>query len=79
VNYQKRVSISHELKAGDADRFVLKLAVKQSSFHKLRVTFRCISGEAVQSPLIRLGCFVPRNRRRRTQEVPFRKADLGDL
>ena len=40
INYQKRVQISHELQASEADRFTIKLATDKSSCHRFQVTVR---------------------------------------
>jgi hypothetical protein len=62
-DYRKNVPVSHELRPGEADRFLIRVAVSQSSIHQFRVLFRDIGGEQVISPWIRLKCFVPRTRR----------------
>ena len=63
IGYQKRVQISHELRPGEADRFTVKVAVAQSSFHRFRATIRDITGETFESLPVEMTCFVPRSRR----------------
>jgi hypothetical protein len=62
-SYQKRVQISHELRAGEADRFTVKIAAAQSSSHRFRATIRDIGGRELRSLPIEMNCFVPRSRR----------------
>jgi hypothetical protein len=65
-NYQRHVAdFAHEIKPGESDRFLIKLEVKRSSTHRFRVAFRNVDGQAIESPWIRLQCFVPRTRRGR--------------
>jgi hypothetical protein len=59
-NYQRVVSLSHEIKPDETDRFIMKLLVRQPSHHRLRIAFRSVDGLTVQSPWIELRCFVPR-------------------
>ena len=61
VGYERRVQISHEIKPGETDRFTVKVAIVQSSFHRFRATVRDIRGGIIQSPLIEMTCFVPRS------------------
>lgn len=65
--YRRRVPISQEVPPGQGDRFLIKVALKQPSNHRFRVTFRDVGGQVIQSPWIRLRCFVPRTRRGREQ------------
>jgi hypothetical protein len=65
TNYQQRVPISHSLEPGESDRFTVKIAVAQSSFHRFRATLRDVSGRVWQSVPIEMSCFVPRSRRER--------------
>ncbi len=60
-SYNKVLPISQELKAGDTDRFTLKIAIPQSSSHCLRLKVRDVSGHELQSMPIALECFVPRS------------------
>jgi len=62
-SYQKRVQISHELQPGEADRFTVKIAVPQSSYHRFRATIRDITEQTLQSLPIEMKCFIPRSRR----------------
>jgi hypothetical protein len=62
VSYQKRVQISHELQPGETDRFTVKIAVAQSSSHRLSATIRDITGRELKSLPIEMNCFIPRSR-----------------
>jgi hypothetical protein len=64
TGYQRRVQISQTLQPGEADRFTVKIAVAQSSFHRFRVTLRDVSGMILPSLPIGMRCFVPRSKRR---------------
>jgi hypothetical protein len=63
ASYQRRVQISHEIQPGETDRFTVKVAVRQSSFHNFRATIRDITGLELKLPPIQMGCFVPRSRK----------------
>lgn len=67
TNYQRRVQISQELQPGETDRFTLKVAISQPSFHRFRATLRDITGLALQSLPVEMNCFVPRSRRKRLE------------
>lgn len=64
THYQRRVQISHTLQPGEADRFTIKVAVAQTSFHRFRATLRDITGLTLESLPIEMDCFVPRSRRK---------------
>ncbi|MBV8104745.1 MAG: hypothetical protein JO223_08990 [Hyphomicrobiales bacterium] len=64
TSYQRRVQISHEIRAGETDRFTVKIAVRQSSIHNFSAKIRDIAGVELKLPLIQMGCFVPRSRRK---------------
>jgi hypothetical protein len=64
TDYQRRVQISHTLQSGEADRFTVKIAVAQSSFHRFRATVRDITGLELRSLPIEMSCFVPRSRQK---------------
>jgi len=66
-NYRRCVPISQELQPGETDRFLMKVAVTESSNHRFRVTFCDVGGQTIQSPWIQLRCFVPRTRRGRVE------------
>jgi len=59
--YQRRVSLSQEVKSGETDRFSAKIAVKKSSLHRFRATVRDIQGNQFQFPAIEMTIFVPRS------------------
>lgn len=69
TNYQERVAISHSLEPGESDRFTVKIAVAQSSFHRFRATLRDVSGLVWQSVPVEMSCFVPRSRRERVRNA----------
>lgn len=69
TSYQRRVQISHSLDPGEADRFTVKVAIAQSSFHRLRATLRDVSGLVWQSFPIEMHCFVPRSRRKAVEDA----------
>ncbi len=64
TGYQRRVQISQELQPSETDRFTIKVAVAQSSFHRFRATLVDITGLALESLPIEMNCFVPRSRRK---------------
>jgi hypothetical protein len=68
-HYQRRVPISHTLQSGEADRFSVKVAVPQSSFHRFHATLRDITGGILRSLPIEMSCFVPRSRRQFVQQL----------
>jgi hypothetical protein len=72
-SYQRRVSISHELQPGEADRFTVKVAVPRSSFHRFRVTVRDITELTLESLPIEMRCFVPRRRRQSVETALARQ------
>jgi hypothetical protein len=72
THYRRQVPISHVLQPGEADRFTVKVAVLQSSFHSFRATIRDISGVDLQSILIEMSCFVPRSRGQFVQQAMSR-------
>jgi hypothetical protein len=74
ARYQRRVQISHALQPGEADRFTVKVAVAQSSFHRFRATLRDVTGKLdLQSSQIEMKSFVPRSRREKVKEVISRR------
>jgi hypothetical protein len=60
-NYQHQVSIGQELKAGEADRFLVKIDFEKSSHHRFRARLRFNGGRELTSPPIELHSFVPRS------------------
>jgi len=69
--YQSRVQISHEIKANSSDRFTIKIAVPESSIHKMRATVRDVSGFTMDSGPLELKCFVPRSRKKMVEAAIF--------
>jgi hypothetical protein len=64
-SYKKVIAISQEIKAGDTDRFALKIGVPQSSCHRFSLKARDVSGEELRSAPVTLECFAPRSVRTR--------------
>jgi len=60
AKYQRKVAISHEIKPFETERFTVKIAVPQSSYHQLRATVYELGGVFLQSLPIEMTCFVPR-------------------
>jgi hypothetical protein len=59
-DYERRVSISHVIKPGDADRFNIKIGMDKSSVHRFRISLANNDGSEIESPVIYLHGFVPR-------------------
>jgi len=59
--YQRRVQLSQELQPGEADRFLIKIAVTESSSYRFYATIRDIAGREFRSLPLELNCFVPRS------------------
>jgi pimeloyl-ACP methyl ester carboxylesterase len=60
LNYEVPIKVCQSLKAGEADRFTIRLACSQSAFHELKICWNFVGGLTSRSPLIRLQHFVPR-------------------
>lgn len=60
-NYEIIVPISHSLKQGETDRFLIKLAAGQSSVHKLRAKIVTSDGKEFASPPINLSLLMPKS------------------
>jgi hypothetical protein len=60
TDYEARVKLSLVLKAGEADRFTIRLSCTQSAFHEFRVRWNFVGGLSSSSYGIRLQHFVPR-------------------
>jgi len=74
ANYQRQVSISQEVKAGDTDRFLVKIGFDKSSRHRLRAKMLFNDSRELLSPPIELRGFVPRSgiaylREKKTEDV----------
>ena len=74
-DYERRVSISQELKAGEADRFLVKIGFEKSSRHSFRARLIYNGQCEILSPDIELLGFVPRSgirflRQARLQRTP---------
>lgn len=61
TNYTRRVNISHEIKPGATDRFVIKVGVDKSSIHKLSLQLVSNGSQIINAGEIELGIFVPRS------------------
>ncbi len=60
-NYERRVSISQELKAGEADRFLVQIGFDKSSLHRFRARLLYNGQREIVSPEIELLGFAPRS------------------
>ncbi len=60
-DYMRSVEISHVLKAGESDRFLLQLDVDRSSNHELEISIASNRGTIVTSKPMRISLFVPRS------------------
>jgi hypothetical protein len=60
-NYQRRVSISQELKTGETDRFLVKIGFDKSSRHRFRARLLYNDQQEIVSPEIELLGFAPRS------------------
>jgi hypothetical protein len=63
-NYIRRVQISQTEQAGEADRFLIRFGIAQSSLHRFQAKLRDVSGVEFVSPRIELRSFVPRSRQK---------------
>ena len=59
-DYEVPVKLCQTLKAGEADRFAIRLSCTQSAFHDFRIRWRFVGGLGCRSYDIRLHHFVPR-------------------
>jgi hypothetical protein len=59
-HYSRKVSVSHALEPGKADRLQLRVAANRSSIHRLRLALRSSDGSVVRSRETSLNIFVPR-------------------
>jgi hypothetical protein len=60
-HYEVRVPLSQVVKAGEADRFDLRIGAEQSSQHTFRLTLLYNNGQHLTVPPIALAIFVPRS------------------
>ena len=60
TNYEVPVKLSQVLKAGEADRFTVRLSCTQSALHELRIQWNFVGGFSSTSRDFRLQHFVPR-------------------
>jgi len=72
LNYQRRVAVAHTLQSSEADRFTIKVAVEQSSFHRFHAVLVDVSGLEIRTPTIEMECFVPRSSGSRVKAVVAR-------
>ncbi|QEG43755.1 esterase/lipase family protein [Roseimaritima ulvae] len=75
INYEVPIKLCQTLKAGDADRFTIRLACTQSAFHQFRIRWNFVGGLNSRSYPIQLHHFVPRTFSR--EEMEF--AESGGL
>lgn len=67
-DYEVPVKLCQTLKAGEADRFTLRLSCTQSSFHQFRIRWKFVGGMSCLSYNVKLQHFVPRTFARETSE-----------
>lgn len=60
-NYVRTVEISHVLKAGESDRFLLQLDVDRTSNHELEISVESNRGRIATSKPMQVSLFVPRS------------------
>jgi TIR domain-containing protein len=60
-DYERQVSISQELKAGETDRFLVKIGIDKSSRHRFRARLLFNNGREILSPSVELHGFAPRS------------------
>ncbi len=58
--YERRVSISHEIKPRDTDRFTIKIGVDKSSLHRLTLGL-LYNNNVISNEKIDIKIFVPRS------------------
>ncbi|HET9933806.1 MAG TPA: toll/interleukin-1 receptor domain-containing protein [Polyangiaceae bacterium] len=61
INYKRQLSISQEVKAGDTDRFLVKVGFDKSSRHRFRARLLYNGGREVVSANVLLYGFAPRS------------------
>ena len=62
-DYSVRVPVSQEIKAGETDRFTIRVALKDSTSHKFRIRVFDVKGRYVESSGIDMTTFIPRSRK----------------
>ena len=63
-NYIRRLPISHEIKPGDSDLFLVQIATNRWSEFDLNFAFRTAQGKYLPAPEVLLEIFVPRTHTR---------------
>jgi hypothetical protein len=61
-------SLSHSIKKGAVDRFLIRVGAKKSSFHKFKVGLVLTGGEELTSQDINLSLFIPRRNAKELSE-----------
>jgi hypothetical protein len=65
-----RIPISHNLKAGEADHFLVRVASDKSAHYELTLRIRRIDGEFLPEQKVILDLFVPRSAAKRVEKAP---------
>jgi hypothetical protein len=84
IDMARKAAIAQELKAGEADRFLIKIGFDKSSRHRFRARLRFNGGRELMSPPTELRGFVPRSGIEflREKKAPLRWApkvpEIGD-
>jgi hypothetical protein len=63
------IPISHALKSGDFDRFLLRVATNKSCWYECSLLLGCNDGRYMESDPIRLHTFVPRSQASRVESI----------
>lgn len=69
ADYVRTVGISHVLKAGESDRFLLQLDVDRSSDHQLQISVESNLGTIATSNPMKISLFVPRSVNERVADL----------
>jgi hypothetical protein len=65
-----RIPVSHNLKAADADQFLIRVTSDKSAHYELTVRIRRIDGEFLPEQKVILDLFVPRSAAKRVEKAP---------
>lgn len=59
-DYERRMNISHEIKPGETDRFLIKIGMEKSSVHAFHMKL-LYNNRTIETEYVRLTAFVPRS------------------
>jgi hypothetical protein len=71
------VPVSHSVKPGEADQFLLRIASDKSAHYEIRLAIRMIDGVELEPKLISLDMFVPRTRSKKAEKA--QKLNIGPI